>query len=90
MIAPSGIANPNWWQQQNDTVNADMLDAVAAEITCGDTSDECEHGYTEGDTNAFVCSQQDRADAPLGCLWLTACQLRALANELRARATGAA
>lgn len=83
--APSG----NWWQQQNDAANADLVDAVATEINCGETEGDCEHGYTEHDTGGFVCPQEDRADQPLGCLWLAACRLRDLAKELRARALSA-
>lgn len=66
--------------------DADLIDAVANEINCGEVAGECDYGHIEYDTNAHVCSREDKADEPLGCRWNAACQLRDLAKALRARA----
>jgi hypothetical protein len=57
----------------------DAIDAAADEIDCGD---DCDCGYTEHDTNAFVCSRIDEGT----CGWSNACQLRELATAFRTRA----
>lgn len=54
------------------------LRAIADEIDCGR---DCESGYTEHDTNAFVCRKEERGE----CGWSKAEELRAFASAVEAR-----
>lgn len=60
-----------------------MLRAIADEIDCGR---DCETGYTEYDTGAFVCRKEDRGE----CGFAKAEELRAFAAAVEIRATLAA
>lgn len=55
-----------------------MLRAIADEIDCGR---DCEIGYTEHDTGAFVCRKEDRGE----CGWAKAEELRAFATAIGTR-----
>lgn len=55
------------------------LRSIADEIDCGR---DCEVGYTEHDTNAFVCRKEERGE----CGWSKAEELRGFANAIEARA----
>jgi len=59
--------------------DADLLNAVADELTCGDG---CENCSREWDTNATSCALDDRPDEPIGCRYAAADQLRAIAKAL--------
>ena len=56
-----------------------MLREIADEIDCGS---DCEHGHTEWDTNAHVCSRSDRGE----CTGEKAWHLRQFADAIEARA----
>lgn len=56
-----------------------MLRSIADEIDC---NPGCERGYAEHDTNAFVCSAEDRGE----CGWAKAEELRAFAAAVETRA----
>jgi hypothetical protein len=62
------------------TTTAELLERIAGDIDCGD---DCDHGHTEHDTNAFVCS---RAESAEGCASFDASQLREFAAAIRTRA----
>lgn len=57
-------------------VDPAILRSAADAIDCGE---DCEHGHTEHDTNAFVCSRDT-------CPFADACELREFATALEAQA----
>lgn len=57
----------------------DLLEAVADEIDC---EQDCEHGHTEWDTNAFVCRKIDEGT----CGFDKAEAMRSIAKSFRERA----
>ncbi len=65
------------WQFQHPEGAVDLLNAIADERDCGS---DCERGYTESDTGAFVCSKDGD-----GCGWQEAEQLRDLAKAITIR-----
>ena len=81
----------DWWRKSQDAlyalsypdVDADLLLAIADFIDC---QPGCDYGYTECDTNTFVCK---RCEEEVDC-WANAEHLRALAKALTERKAGVA
>lgn len=74
------------WTAQYVEGDADLLCALADEITCGGNTHNCDFASYDSSCNAHECDRNEDAGDRIGCRWDAAAQLRAMAAALNALA----